>query len=114
LQQYRRILYHTGRKPVCNGVIVKLRRSRSVFMHLHILQSGCGIGCKAKLLVVQRNEILMGVSLSLVIDLVLVLAIKARYGMAIAGLIDCRGQRQVVVLCLLFLCRSLCGIKWVR
>ncbi len=56
---------------------------------------------------------LLQVSLSLAICQVLVLALKARYYMAVAGLIDCQGQHRVVVSWLLFLCRLLRRVEWV-
>jgi hypothetical protein len=55
-------------------------------------------------------------SLAICQVLVVVLAMKAQYYMAVAGLIgliDHRMQRWVVVLLLLFLCRSSQGVKWV-
>ncbi len=48
---------------VCNGFIVKLRQSLSIFEHLHIVQSSRGIGIETKLLDIPRKEILAGVGI---------------------------------------------------
>jgi hypothetical protein len=49
---------------ICNGVIVKLRQGLCIFEHLHILQSGRGIGIETKLLDKPKEEVLPGVGLS--------------------------------------------------